>query len=271
MSLKDFLTSKVFFKHLAMAVALILVLILFTLQMLKFYTLQRQSYEVPDFRGMQPYEAEKLADDNNLKFKIADSLHLNGAEPGAVVEQVPEPGLKVKKNRIISVIINSTVPEKVILPKIADVSFRQAQAMIENCGLVTGNITFEASEYNELVLKVMQRSRILNQGDEVLKGSTVDLVIGRSGGGTETTLPDLTGLSITEAKNTLSSGMLNAGVLIYDSSILTPEDSANAIVWKQYPSTSNTRIINVGGSVDLWLTSIDTTNTAAPETPEIEQ
>jgi hypothetical protein len=65
--------------------------------------------------------------------------------------------------------------------------------------------------------------------------------------------------------------MLNTGVLIYDPSILTPEDSVNAIVWKQYPSTSNTRIINVGGSVDLWLTSIDTMNTAAPETPEIEQ
>lgn len=271
MSLKDFLTSKVFFKHLAMAFGLILVLILITLQILKFYTLQRQSYTVPDFSGMQPYEAEQLAEDNHLNFNIADSIHFNGAEPGAIVEQVPAPGLKVKKNRIVSVIINSTVPEKVILPKIADVSFRQAQAMIENCGLVTGNITFESSEYNDLVIKVMQRSRELKQGDEILKGSTVDLVIGRTGGGSTTSLPDLTGLSLTEAKNTLSLGMLNTGVLIFDSSILTPEDSLNAIVWKQYPSTSNTRTINSGSSVDLWLTSTDTLSVDEPEIPEIEQ
>lgn len=271
MSLKDFLTSKVFFKHLAMAVGLVLVIIFITLQALKSYTLQRESYAVPDFSGLQPYEAERLAEENNLRFEVADSIHFIGAEPGAVVEQVPEPGLKVKKNRIVFVTINSTVPEKVILPKITDVSFRQAQAMIENCGLITGNITFQPSEYNDLVLKVEQRSRELNQGDEILKGSTVDLVIGRSGGSSETSLPDLTGLLLTDAKNTLSTGMLNAGVLIFDSSITTPEDSASAIVWKQYPSISNTRIVNIGTSVDLWLTSADKINTELPETPEIEQ
>jgi hypothetical protein len=65
--------------------------------------------------------------------------------------------------------------------------------------------------------------------------------------------------------------MLNTGALIFDSSILTPEDSLNAIVWRQYPSTSNTRIINSGSSVDLWLTSTDTLSVDEPETPEIEQ
>ena len=270
MSLKDFLTSKVFFKHLAMAVGLVLVFIFITLQVLKSYTRQSESYAVPDFSGMQPSDAERLTDENHLRFEVADSIHFSGAEPGAVVEQVPEPGLKVKKNRIVFVTINSTVPEKVILPKITDVSFRQAQAMIENCGLISGNITFEASEYNDLVLKVVQRSRELNQGDEVLKGSTVDLVVGRSGGSSETPLPDLTGLSLNDAKNTLSTGMLNTGVLIFDSSVMTPEDSASAIVWKQYPSISNTRIVNIGTSVDLWLTMADTINTKVPETPETE-
>lgn len=271
MSLKKFLTSKVFFKHLALAIGLLLVIIFITLQILKFYTLQRQSYVVPDFSGMQPYEAERLAEENNLRFEISDSIHFAGAEPGAVVEQIPEPGLKVKKNRTVFVTINSTVPEKVILPKLTDVSFRQAQAMIENCGLVAGNISFQPSEYNDLVLKVTQRSRELNQGDEVLKGSTVDLVVGRSGGNIETSLPDLTGLSLAEAKNTLSAGMLNTGVLIFDSSVTTPEDSANAIVWRQYPAVSNTRIINIGTSVDLWLTLADTLKTEQPLIQETEQ
>lgn len=270
MSLKKFLTSKVFFKHLAMAIGLLLVIIFITLQVLKSYTLQRQSYVVPDFSGLQPDEAERLAKENNLRFEIADSLHLNGAAPGSVVEQVPEPGLKVKKNRIVFVTLNSTVPEKVVLPKLTDVSFRQAQAMIENCGLLSGNITFQPSEFNDLILKVTQNSRELSQGDEILKGSTIDFVVGRSGGNMETSLPDLTGLSLTDAKNTLTMGMLNTGVLIFDESVTTAQDSANAIVWRQYPSVSNTKIVNIGTSVDLWLTLSDSLNVKRSETPETE-
>jgi len=254
-----------------MAIGLLLVIIFVTLQILKTYTLQRQSYIVPDLSGLQPEAAERLAEDNNLRFEISDSLHLNGAEPGSVVEQVPEPGLKVKKDRTIFVTINSTVPEKVILPKLTDVSFRQAQSMIENCGLISGNITFQPSEFNDLILKVTQNSRELNQGDEILKGSTIDLVVGRSGGNLETSLPDLTGMSLTEAKNTLSTGMLNTGVLIFNSSVSTPEDSVNAIVWRQYPSVSNTRIVNIGSSVDLWLTKSDTLSNNQSETPESQQ
>jgi beta-lactam-binding protein with PASTA domain len=271
MSLKNFLTSRVFLKHFLLAFLLIAVIIFITLFWLKMYTLQSEVIEVPDFTGLTEFQAETLAEENHLRYEITDSLHFAGAEPGAIVEQVPEPGLKVKKNRVVYLVVNSTTPEKVILPKLSDISFRQAQAMIENCGLKTGNITFEASEFNDLVLKVKQNSRELNQGDEVVKGSLIDIVIGKSGGSIETSLPDLMGLSLSEAKNQLSLNMLNTGVLIYTGTLLTPEDTAAAVVWKQYPSIANTNTISIGSSVDLWLTGADndSINTPETETPEI--
>lgn len=272
MSLRNFLTSRTFLKHFLFAFLLVAVIIFIILFWLKMYTLQSEVIEVPDFSGLTEFQAETLAKENHLRFEITDSLHFNEAEPGAIVEQVPEPGLKVKKNRVVYLVVNSTSPEKVILPKLSDISFRQAQAMIENCGLKTGNITFEASEFNDLVLKVKQNSRELNQGDEVIKGSSIDIVIGKSSGNIDTHLPDLMGLSLSEAKNQLSLNMLNTGVLIYTGTLPTPADTAAAVVWKQYPSIVNTSVVSIGSSVDLWLTGAgnDSTEIAEPETPEIQ-
>lgn len=254
MSLKNFITSRVFLKHLILAFLLVLIIVVFTLQRLKSYTRHGESFPIPNFTGLTVEEIESIADENDLKYEIVDSIHFDGAKPGVVVEQIPEPGSEVKRNRIIFLTINSTVPEKVTLPKLTDISFRQAQALIENCGITLGNISYQPSEYNNLVLKVVQNSRELSTGDIILKGSSVDLVIGSSSGSQDTPLPNLTGLTYNEADNLLKSNFLNTGVLIYDESIITPEDTLSALIWKQYPNYQNTRIVNLGTSVDLWFT-----------------
>lgn len=254
MSLKNFFTSRVFIKHLILAFLLVLIIIVFTLQRLKSYTRHGESFPVPNFTGLTINEIETLSEQNDLKYEIIDSTHFDGAKPGVVVEQVPEAGFRVKRNRIVFLTINSTVPEKVTLPKLTDISFRQAQALIENCGLITGTISYEHSEYNNLVLKVRQNNKELTTGDIIQKGSSVDLIIGSSSGSEDTQLPNLAGLTYFEAQAILSSNMLNPGVLIYDESIITTEDTLAALIWKQYPNFQNTRIVSLGTSIDLWFT-----------------
>lgn len=254
MSLKNFITSRVFLKHLILAFLLVLIIIVFTLRQLKSYTRHGESFPVPNFTGLTINEIETISEQNDLKYEIIDSTHFDGAKPGVIVEQVPEAGSRVKRNRIVFLTINSTVPEKVTLPKLTDISFRQAQALIENCGITLGNISYEPSEYNNLVLKVVQNSRELSTGDIILKGSSVDLVIGSSSGSQDTPLPNLTGLTYSEAENLLKTNLLNSGVLIYDESIITSEDTLAALIWKQYPNFQNTRIVSLGTSIDLWFT-----------------
>lgn len=267
MSLKNFLFSKIFLKNLLAAIGLVFVIILITLQGLKIYTRHGESFPVPDFTGLTMPEIENTARQNNLRFTIIDSVYVADAMPGAVVDQEPEPGFRVKGNRMISLTINSTEPEKVLLPKLTEISFRQAQVFAENAGLQIGNIYYEPSEFNDLVLRVEQDSTELMPGQLLIKGSSVDLVVGRSQGNEETPLPDLTGISAEQAKSMLKNSMLNTGVVIYDNTVVTSEDSLNAFVWKQYPSVRNAPFVTLGTIVDLWLT----TDSAKIGKPAVEE
>jgi beta-lactam-binding protein with PASTA domain len=253
MSLKNFITSRAFFKHLILSILIVAVIIVIVLQQLKSYTHHGESYPVPNFEGLSLNEIEEVVQQAHLKFEIIDSMHFENAQPGAVVEQVPEPGFRVKKNRIVFLTINSTVPEMVVLPKLTDISFRQALGLMENCGLKPGKITYEPSEYNNLVLNVEQNLKVLKQGDIIQKGSSIDLVIGSNSGIQETPLPDLIGVTFADAQSLLTSYKLNTGSLIFDGTISTPEDTLAATVWKQYPG-KNIKLVSLGTSVDLWLT-----------------
>ena len=268
MSLKNFITSRVFLKNLILAIIIVFAIAIIILQQLKSYTHHGEAYPVPDFTGLTIDEIEVTAEQAHLKFEIIDSMHFDGANPGAVVEQVPDPGFKVKKNRIVFLTINSTVPEMVVLPKLTDISFRQALGLIENCGLIAGTITYQPSEYNNLVLNAEQDSKVLKQGDIIQKGSSVNLVIGSNSGIQETPLPNLIGTTYSEAKSMLTTYMLNTGSLICDATIITSEDTLAATIWKQYPG-NNIRTVSLGTSVDLWLT-LDSNKISQPTQTEQE-
>ena len=254
MSIKKFLVSRAFFTNLIIAIILVGALLFLTLQSLKLYTRHGQSNPVPDFSGLTQTEAANSAKQYNLKVIVIDSVFTDKVDPGTVVEQVPNPGFKVKENRTIFLTINSTNKEQVVLPKLTDISFRQAQVLVENCGLLVGGISYQPSEYNNLVLKVEQDSMEIHQNDLILKGSRVDFIVGRDPENEQTPLPNLKGLKIEPAKNILTDAMLNFGVLIYDETILSAEDTLNAIIWRQRPDTKATSSVKLGASVDLWIT-----------------
>jgi eukaryotic-like serine/threonine-protein kinase len=255
MSLSRFLTSRIFIKNLLLAFAIVIVVIIITLQGLKIYTRHGQSYPVPDFSDLTPMEAVQIARQNDLRLTVVDSVYVDDAAPGVIVDQVPDPGHGVKKNRTVFLTLNSVGPEMVTLPQLIDISFRQAQALIENSGLKTGEIIYRPSEYNNLVLDVMKDNVSLVTGQKLPKGSAVDLVIGREQGNMTTLLPDLTGMTLDEAKNELTNAMLNPGVIIYDESVLSKNDSLSARVWKQHPDPKVTGNATVGTYVDLWVTT----------------
>ena len=254
MSFSKFIFSRTFLKHLVLAAVLFTVILILTMQGLKIYTRHGDANPVPDFTGMNYEEALETSNQYHLKIEIVDSVHVDGAEKGVVVDQVPQANFKVKKNRTVFLTVNSTIPEQVVVPRLTDISYRQALVLIENCGLLPGNIIYKPSEYNDLVLKVEVDSTEIVAGTQIAKGTSVDLTVGRSQGNLTTTLPNLTGLSVTEADEILTTAMLNQGVIIYDETILSAEDSVKARIWKQHPSSKITGFVNMGSAVDLWVT-----------------
>lgn len=255
MSLGKFLLSKTFIKHLAIAVLIVVVLLFATVKGLKIYTNHGESYPVPALTGLNIHEATASAEANQLRIKVIDSVYNTRFQPGVVVDQLPLANSNVKENRVILLTINSMEPEKVKLPKLTDISFRQAKVLIENSGLFIGNISYMPSEYDDLVLKVEQNEELILTGDRIIKGSSIDLTIGRSKGNLKTKLPNLTGFTLEEALATLTDAKLNEGVKIYDESVETAEDSIAARIWRQSPNPKFVKEVELGSSIDIWLTA----------------
>jgi len=254
MSFKKFLTSRKFIINFLLAVIIGVALIFITLQVLKLYTRHGESKPVPDLTGLSVNEAKLTAEQHELRIRIMDSLYVDDVPPGAVVDQVPDKNHRVKTNRTIFLTINSTQPEMVSLPKLTDISFRQAQVLIENSGLEIGQISYQPSEYNDLVLNVQIDSVDIFPGKKLAKGASVDLIVGQTQGNAATPLPDLIGLTTEQAEQSLTDARLNTGVIIFDESIITGEDSLSAVVWRQRPNPKITGTVNLGSSVDLWVT-----------------
>ncbi|TKG94798.1 PASTA domain-containing protein [Puteibacter caeruleilacunae] len=254
MSIKKFILSWVFVKHLVIALAILSVLIFGVISALDWYTDHGESLSVPDFSGIKSTEAVKVAQQKNLRLKVVDSVYIASADPGVVIDQVPAGGAVVKENRTIFITLSSINPENVVMPKIIDVSLRQARNLLAGVGLRLGKVEFRPSQYADLVLEQNSEGKPIKAGDKIHKGSVIDVIVGQVQRNEKVELPELIGLQVDQAKETLSGLGLNTGVLIYDNSIKTEADSLAALVWRQKPDGSRNRKIEVGSSVDLWLT-----------------
>ena len=266
MQLKEFFTSKIFFKNFGIAVLLTILLIWLTMTMLSFYTNKGENISTPDLKGLNINEVKSIIDKSNLRFAIEDTVYRKEVRPGTVVVQNPAAGHKIKPNRVVYITLASSMPEQVEVPKLTDVSMRQARVLLESKGFAMGNIEMRPSEFNDLVLEQKHNGQMIPPGSRLDNGSTIDLVVGKNMAGGETTVPNLTTLTLIAARDTLKSRSLTIGSIIYDPSIRTTDDTLRAIIWKQMPLPDSTARVMPGISVDLWLNlRVDTT-----KNPEIQ-
>lgn len=255
MSLKNFLQSKQFLLHISLIVLVFVVLLLLTTTFLSLYTHHGKAYAVPDFSGLSLNEADNEATNSKLKLEIIDSLYVPEAVPGTVIDQYPNPGYQVKQGRTIFLTIAAMMPELVDVPRVVDISLREAIARLEIAGLVVGRIEYKPSEFINLVLEIRHNGQRLTTTDKLPKGSDVVLWVGKGLSDQRIAVPSVIGLTQTEAESRLYSSSLNIGALVYDSTIVAQDDTLNAVIWKQSPAPFSGREVELGASIDLWLTT----------------
>jgi beta-lactam-binding protein with PASTA domain len=266
MELLKFLVSRQFLKNLFLAVCITIVVVLLVFLSIKIYTRHGQALAVPDLRGLTLEETEQLMLEKKLRYKVIDSIYNSSVAKGCVVEQNPSPEFSVKKYRTIFITINAFNPEIVRMPDLVGVTLRQAKALIENAGLKIGRLNYVPDIAINNVLQQKFNGKIIDEGDSIIKGSTIDLTLGRGLSNDKTVTPDLIGLLLQEAEERITTRYLNVGAVIYDGTIFTMEDSAQAFVWKQRPSYEEDEVlINLGASVDIWLT-VDSLKLPAADT-----
>lgn len=249
-NLRAFATSKAFFTSLLLAVALIAGAFIVLGNWLGSYTHHGESITVPDLRGMTKQRLEKFIEDKHLRFQVVDSLFEVGKAPGTVIEQDPAPDSKVKENRTIYLTINSSKPPKVKMPNLVDVSFRQAEAILQTYGLVVGNTIYRPDLAKNAVLGQQYKGHNISPGTEIYKGSVIDLVLGDGQGISTVNVPQLVGLTRSEALFVLRGSALNMGTITFDTGVKNEE---NAKVYKQSPEAASGATIKQGEGIDLWL------------------
>jgi eukaryotic-like serine/threonine-protein kinase len=277
MSLKNFLLSKVFVKSLGLAIVIAVGLVLILLIWLNIYTRHGQARPVPDFYGLTIENSIKLAKKNKLRYQVIDSVYTTIVPKGCVVEQNPKPGFKVKKRRRILLTINAFNPEMVGVPNLVGLSLRQASAVVQEAGLETGQLRYIPDLSVDFVIRQLHNGKEIAEGDSLQKGSVIDLVLGKGLSNQRTPVPNLIGLKLERARNTILSGSLNLGAYIYDNTIANSEDTLNALVFKQNPEYKESARLQLGSAVYLWLTvdsakmPVDSTLIVQPDSSGIKE
>jgi len=254
MSLKKFIFSKLFLKHLGLAIVIAIGALLLLLLWLNIYTRHGQAGPVPDFIGLTMDEAKALAKKSKLNYQVIDSLYTTLVPRGCVAEQNPDPGFRVKKWRNIMLTINAFRPEMVAVPDLVNLPLRQAKALIESAGLEMGKKTYKPDLSIDVVLAQQYDGKDIEPDDSLQKGSVIDLVLGKGLSNQRTRVPDLVGLRLEPARDRINESSLNLGTYIFDNTITTSEDTLNAFVYRQNPDYSDDATIQFGSSMYLWLT-----------------
>ncbi len=175
----NYLKSKTFFKHLALATVSLVIVLWALFKLLGVYTHHGETAEVPDFKGKTIAELDNFVKDKNVGFTIIDSVYSPQEKSGIVIKQDPEAKSMVKHNRIIYLYVTSTQAPQMAMPKLVDRSTRQAVFMIESYGLKVGKITEIAGDCKGCVLKQYFNGKEIMPGDAIKKGSKIDLSVGK--------------------------------------------------------------------------------------------
>ena len=251
MPLSQFLRSRTFFKHLSLSLGAVAVLIAAVLFWLSLYTQHGKTIEVPNLRGRSISSSKETLELQHLRLLIIDSLYQPSQAPGAILDQNPSPGVRVKENRTIYVSVNATRPPQVSLPALQNASLRQAKAVLQSLGLRLGSITYAPDIAKDAVLRILVAGREGKAGSPVPLNTQIDLVLGDGLQGERIDLPECIGLSAEKARDLIGEAGLSIGAEIFDASIT---DSAKARVYQQSPVFSPGAQVRTGTPIDLFYT-----------------
>ena len=179
MNILKFLFSRSFLKQLILAVVAVVVFSFVLLKWLKYYTNHNAFVEVPNLVGQSLNEAQTALETYTLRLQIQDSSNYNPKyTAGAVIEQEPLAGSKVKTDRKIYVILNPSDYQKVKIPNVIRKTLRQAKPTLNVLGFKVGRLIYVDDLGKDEVVALRHKGQIVNPGDALRKTSIIDLVVG---------------------------------------------------------------------------------------------
>ena len=251
--------KKGFFNHwiirnLLICVVLVVVMIAGAILFLNLVTQHNRELVVPDFSNMTVPEAQAAASQAGMRVEVTDSVFVKRMKKGAVRDQNPSPGSKVKQGRRITLTINALNAKKVTMPNLVGLSLRQALAELQSRGLTPGKLIYVEDLATNNVLRQLRGNREIQPGESIESETVINLVLGlEPGADNGTFVPDLIGKRYLNAVDLVRKQSLNIKTLRFDDSVKDYDDSLNAVVYRQTPEVSEIPV-TIGDEVSLYFT-----------------
>ncbi|MBM7438463.1 Stk1 family PASTA domain-containing Ser/Thr kinase [Streptomyces sp. HB132] len=165
-----------------------------------------QFTRVPSLLGQTQSAAEKRLADEGLDLKGVERAYSDTVRRGTVISSDPGSGERIRGNDAVKLVV-SRGPETVKVPDVKGLALADARRELKKWGLAPGMVTREFSEE-------IDRGKVIRTdprtGTERHTDSAVALVVSK---GSPVDVPDVTGLSVDDAKAALDEAGLKAEVL----------------------------------------------------------
>lgn len=233
------------------------------------YTNYNEGVTVPDVTKISLTEARQLLEKYGLRHEILDR-RANAAYPANyIIDQAPQALKLVKPDRKVYLTVNTEVSPKAVVPKVVDMSLRNARIQIENYGFELGTTSYESNRFRNTVLR-----QSLAPGDTVNRGATINLVVSDGLGDRIVGVPEIIGLRLSKAQQQIRQAGLRVGEIRFqpsreepntvlsfspDSSRLTEGEELILVVAERFDAREESESGAVGA---------DTTVSAPPDTTD---
>ena len=252
MTKENFIKKHPWMLHVLLMLGVSAVVLILAFIFVRVYARQGDEYELPDMVGKNISEA--LADNSNdYHYVVLDSVYRSGTEGGLILTQDPKGGSMVKKGRKVYVSITAYNAEAAVLPELAGLSVRQAVSELYSTGLVVGRLKFVEDPYKNSVVDQTSRGKSLYAGQQIERGTVVDLVVGLGDGTGANVVPFVIGKTADKARRDILSVSLNVGKEHFSG----VKDKAKAVVYRQEPDYTGVSKYPYGTEVELWYTDAD--------------
>ncbi|MDI3543399.1 MAG: hypothetical protein PWP57_1004 [Candidatus Atribacteria bacterium] len=238
------------------------------------YYLTSDTLSLPDFRNRSMVEAINQISRLGLQVEIKRIENNPDLPPNWVIQQDPPPGVEVKKNHRVKLVINggeeiaggsisggsssSSLPvsssTSVSVPDVRQMSLEVAQNLIESSGLKLERVV-------EVTHDTIPAGYIVSQNpppeSKVTKGSLVSLLVSKGKGEMEEavliTVPDVVGLRLEEAKRLLAQSNLTVGNV--EEVVVEGRDAGIVVSQSPLPGEG----VEAGEKINLQVTKLEET------------
>lgn len=175
----DFFRNHRIIANLLMMIGVAIILFIGLNIWLRSYTRHDDLTSLPSVKYLSVEEAVEVLTRHNLRYEIIDSVYIDNADPGIIIEQIPAPETKVKEDRTIYLTINAYSPKTVKVPNIINASIRQGEAQLKSVGFRNIIVEYKESPYKDLVLDVKCDGHSIQSNEKVPTVATITMVVGQ--------------------------------------------------------------------------------------------